>query len=214
MTVLLSLCLWWPHILTTEHRPYHFPLEPDNFQGKKSLSFGFMDPPKGAGGTPRRVQTPNHLESFFFTPFKPHLGWTPQEIWTEQGDWDEIPKFSSKALHKLSIPVYLEVHFHFFLARSLLKNIPVPFTPGDPTQCINPLLMCLTHTHNTSSRKPSRNISMAFSLWELFKTITSQCFNHRPTALLSTDDRSKLETLGATAPRFHDGTGPGNIPTL
>ena len=57
-----------------------------------------------------------------------------------------------------------------------------------------------THTHNTTSRKPSRNISMAFSLWELFKTITSQCLDHSPTALLHTDDRSKLETLGLQLP--------------
>ena len=69
-----------------------------------------------------------------------------------------------------------------------------------------------THTHNTTSRKPSRNISMAFSLWELFKTITSQRLDHSPTAPLSTDDRSKLDT-GATAPRSHDGTGPGNTAT-
>ena len=41
---------------------------------------------------------------------------------------------------------------------------------------------------------------MAFSLWELFKTITSQCLDHSPTALLPTDDRSKLETLGLQLP--------------
>ena len=157
--VTTSLGYWTQAITMSSY--YHFPLEPNNFQGKKSLSFGFMDPQEREGfqggyrlsttWNPSLSHLSNHTMGAHNTSRAPRiiLLW----IWTKEGDWDEIPQFSPKALHKLPIPAHLETHFHFFLARSLLlkkqknKKNPIPFISGDPIQCINPLFMCFIYIH-------------------------------------------------------------------
>lgn len=113
-------------------------------------------------------------------------------IWSEERDWDEISQFSPKSFTKSPfLPILRSLSFFLaMISTSNKKKPPTPFISRDLIQCLNPLYLCIyTYTHTTSSRKPYRNISMAFLFLELFKTITSQYLDYSPTALLSIVDR-------------------------